>query len=137
KGAPMGQPGAGPGGPGDGGAPSVSPWVQTPVGRVLRSGAVIGAPVDPVELRPGRGTGDVREPSRPGAGGGAPEGALGGGGMGAGGQTDRRYRRPVPPDTEWPVRKGVPPVLEPPPEREIHHDPGPGVIGIDRFVAGA
>jgi hypothetical protein len=63
-----------------------------------------------------------------------PEGAMLGGGLPAGRPTDRRTRRTMPPDTEWPVRKGVPPVLEPPPEREIVHDPGPGVIGIDRFV---
>jgi hypothetical protein len=136
----LGQPGpsAG-GGPGAGGIP-VSPWMDTPVGRVLRPGGVIGAPVDPVESGraggvAGRGPGDVREPARPGGSGVGPEGALLGGGMGAGRVQDRRGRRTVPPDTEWPVPKGVPPVLEPAPEREIRHDPGPGVIGIDRFVS--
>ncbi|GAA3282151.1 hypothetical protein Dvina_09650 [Dactylosporangium vinaceum] len=33
-------------------------------------------------------------------------------------------------DERWPVREGVPPVIEAPPERP--HDPGPGVLGIDR-----
>ncbi len=35
------------------------------------------------------------------------------------------------PDNPWAVAVGVPPVIEPAPEPE-HHDPGPGVIGIDR-----
>jgi hypothetical protein len=30
----------------------------------------------------------------------------------------------------WAVRRGIPPVIEPPPEPP-DHDPGPGVIGID------
>lgn len=32
---------------------------------------------------------------------------------------------------EWPVAEGVPPVLTSSPESALH-DPGPGVIGIDR-----
>ena len=35
------------------------------------------------------------------------------------------------PDNPWAVAVGVPPVIEPAPEPE-RHDPGPGVIGIDR-----
>jgi hypothetical protein len=35
------------------------------------------------------------------------------------------------PDDPWAVATGVPPVIEPSPEPR-HHDPGPGVIGIDR-----
>jgi hypothetical protein len=42
---------------------------------------------------------------------------------------DRRGRRSES-YVEWEVRKGVPPVIEPGPEP--NHDPGPGVIGIDR-----
>ncbi len=34
------------------------------------------------------------------------------------------------PDNPWTVAEGIPPVVEPPPERR--HDVGPGVIGIDR-----
>jgi hypothetical protein len=137
-GGPVRQPGPGTGAPDSGNPASVSPWVQTPVGRVLRSGAVLGAPVESVEPgHPGgvAGRSPVREPARSGVSGVGPEGALLGGGMGAGRVPDRRGRRTVPPDTEWPVPKGVPPVLEPPPEREVRHDPGPGVIGIDRFVS--
>ncbi|WP_433217042.1 hypothetical protein ACQP00_08910 [Dactylosporangium sp. CS-047395] len=60
-------------------------------------------------------------------------------GLGAGGYRDRSYeayterrrsRRPSTGDEVWPVEEGVPPVLEPP--RERRHDPGPGVLGIDR-----
>ena len=35
------------------------------------------------------------------------------------------------PDDPWSVEHGVPPVLEPA-EEPSFHDPGPGVIGIDR-----
>ncbi|WP_433084754.1 hypothetical protein ACQP1P_08570 [Dactylosporangium sp. CA-052675] len=45
--------------------------------------------------------------------------------------TKRRRSRPsVDGDELWGVDEGVPPVLEAPPERR--HDPGPGVVGIDR-----
>jgi hypothetical protein len=142
-GAPVvGVPGAGQPASGIGGGSGASwlvpgsPWTQTPVGRVLRSGAVIGAPMDLVEpgssSAAGRIAGDLPEPSRPGASEVGPEGGLLGGGIGAGRPPDRRLRRTLPPDTEWPVRQGVPAVLEPGPEREIRHDPGPGVFGIDR-----
>src|SRR5206468_3165057 len=83
-----------------------------PAGRVLRSGAVIGSPANLVE--PGshgvatRAPGDLREATRPGAPEAGPEGGLFGGGIGAGRAADRRLRRTLPPDTEWPVRQGVP-----------------------------
>jgi hypothetical protein len=108
-----------------------SAWVQTPVGRVLRSGAVLGAPPEPARpaATSGAGTADGHENARSGTRAG-PEGGLWGGAMGAGRPADRRRQRTLPPDTQWPVPKGVPPVLEPGPEPV--HDPGPGVIGIDR-----
>jgi hypothetical protein len=75
-------------------------------------------------------------PSKAGAKGGfvAPPGGLIGGrpqGRGglAGAPASRRRRR----DDEdgWTVAAGVPGVLTPDPEPD-QHDPGPGVIGIDR-----
>jgi hypothetical protein len=42
-----------------------------------------------------------------------------------------RGRRHADPDDPWAVQDAGPGVLLPPPEPE-HHDPGPGVIGIDR-----
>ncbi len=118
--------------PGGDGPPG-SPWMETPVGRVLRSGAVIGAPaVEPASRSVGQLAADARDSAGRGASGVGPEGGLLGGGVGSGRSPDRRLRRTMPPDTEWPLRPGVPSVLEPPPEREIRHDPGPGVIGIDR-----
>jgi hypothetical protein len=57
----------------------------------------------------------------------------------AGGWRDRQYEEYVKrrqqrlagdPDNPWTVAEGIPPVVEPPPERR--HDVGPGVIGIDR-----
>jgi hypothetical protein len=138
----MGLPGLGQPAPGTDTVPGVdrmapgSAWVQTPVGRALRSGAVIGAPTDLIEPgaggAAGRTSSDARDLSRPVASEAGLEGGLLGGGMGAGRPAGRRLRRTMPPDTEWPVRQGVPTVLEPPPDREIRHDSGPGVIGIDR-----
>jgi len=46
------------------------------------------------------------------------------------GESRRRGRRERDPDDPWGVDEGVPPVIEPGPEPR--HDPGPGVIGIDR-----
>jgi hypothetical protein len=42
----------------------------------------------------------------------------------------RRGRKERDPYDPWAVDEGVPPVIEPGPEPR--HDPGPGVIGIDR-----
>jgi hypothetical protein len=125
-----------------GSVPSGSWWVDTPQGRVLRAGAVIGMPPPPAAGSPGAD--GARPGGRPSgsassAGAGEPGGAeeragsgmLGGapyGGAGRAGR-DRRGRRSEA-YVEWEVRKGWPPVLEPGPEPT--HDPGPGVIGIDR-----
>ena len=132
-------PQAGPGSPGS--------WmVDTPHGRVLRAGAVIGMPPPSgsspdgmAAPRPGPRPGG-RSPSSSsssaasgepaGAGERGPGGMLGGlGGAGMRSGQDRRGRRSEP-YVEWEVPKGVPPVLEPGPEPT--HDPGPGAIGIDR-----
>jgi hypothetical protein len=42
----------------------------------------------------------------------------------------RRVKPPTDPNHPWPVAEGVSPLIEPSPERP--HDPGPGVIGLDR-----
>jgi hypothetical protein len=133
-------------GPGSGYDPSGSLWVDTPRGRVLRAGAVIGMPPPPAAGAPD-GPAGARPVGRPpgtsssrAAAAGGPAGAAGehgagemlgapyGGGVRTG--SDRRRSRRSEPYVEWEVRKGWPPVLEPGPEPE--HDPGPGVIGIDR-----
>jgi hypothetical protein len=130
-------------GPQVGPGPSGSLWVDTPAGRALRAGAVIGMPPPPTTGSPdgaGTRTGG-RQPGRPSAaavsgepvgsgerGGGGMLGAPYGGGMRP--RQDRRGGRRSEPYVEWKVREGLPPVLEPGPEPT--HDPGPGVIGIDR-----
>jgi hypothetical protein len=108
-------------------------WVQTPIGRALRSGAVLGTPEGEVQgVRTSAGSSSkTTEYLKSSTGTGTPETGLWSGGLGATGRPgDRQRRRVALSDTEWPVRRGVPPVLEPGPEPR--HDPGPGVIGIDR-----
>jgi hypothetical protein len=119
----------------------VSPgsWmVDTPRGRVLRAGGVIepsgvgyderGENISPrsaySSASPAKAS-ESPEVSDRGAGGlvGGP-GALG---MGSNRSSRQRASEKY---TEWAVRKGVSPVIEPGPEPT--HDPGPGVIGIDR-----
>jgi hypothetical protein len=129
-------------GPVPGSAPSGSLWVDTPAGRALRAGAVIGMPPPPAAgsagadgARPGGRPSGASSSAAVGEPIGASErtgnGMLGGGAYGGAPRSgrDRRGRRSEP-YVEWEVRKGVPPVLEPGPEPT--HDPGPGVIGIDR-----
>jgi hypothetical protein len=123
---------------------SVSPFVDTPVGRVLAPGGIIAATVGPVAIgnpadRDGTGPGgsagasDMRSASavpgmmapplgRPGPG--SPE--RGGAVRSAG-----RRRRRSDPEDPWLPRAGGPSVLEPAPEPDWF-DPGPNVIGIDR-----
>ncbi len=137
-------PAAGGGGLSEPGAPAGSWMVETPVGRVLRAGGVIGVPSSPInspDARSGNRPVSVspsRSLSTASGGLGAPVeaaergtgGLMGGPGV-AGMRSDQRRRRPgAEPYVEWEVRKGVPPVIEPGPEPK--HDPGPGVIGIDR-----
>ena len=143
------------GAPAPGGLPDAGPgvgagsWmVNTPQGRVLRAGAVIGMPsgepASPVPRWSGavpEGGGPAR-PARAGSGSAAGlagepgeaaskgQGFLGGMGAGAGARSGQRRVRRSEPYVQWEAPTGVPPVIEPPPERP--HDPGPGVIGIDR-----
>ncbi len=117
--------------------PTASWSVATPSGRAMRPGGVIGpAPVEPdsaastMSRRSGLIGGPTSEEAL--AREVNPVGGLLGGPMGAGVHGDRRRTaRSLPPQTEWDVPKGVAPVLLPPPE-PAEHDPGPGVIGIDR-----
>jgi hypothetical protein len=117
-------------------APASSWFVDTPRGRVLRSGGVIG-------MAPGQVESDVtdvarrtpveqRDAGRVGGSAAEPVGGLLGSSPGVGRPADRRYQRRLPPETVWPVPRSVPGVLEPSPEQDVVHDPGPGVIGIDR-----
>jgi len=126
------------------GVPASSWMVETPMGRVLRAGGVIGVPpsaINPPDARSGARPGSMppsRSPSTASGGMGAPVeaaergtgGLMGGPGV-IGMRSDQRRRRlGAEPYVEWEVRKGVPPVIEPGPEPR--HEPGPGVIGIDR-----
>ena len=43
----------------------------------------------------------------------------------------RAGRRTTDPDTQWPVKEGVPPIIEAPADPGDHDAP-PGVIGLDR-----
>jgi hypothetical protein len=116
--------------------PSAGSWfVTTPGGRALRAGAVIGDPSHGVPVP----SEDDQRSARSGLGGfdedasgrrPNPVGGLLGGPVSSAGDRERRRRRAMPLDTEWEVRRGVPPILAP--GSEPHHDPGPGVIGIDR-----
>ncbi|MDT5028288.1 MAG: hypothetical protein QOE61_4714, partial [Micromonosporaceae bacterium] len=81
--------------------------------RVGTQGTMPMAPmVPPMSGRPGAGTSGLSATGRPGRGGRQPPS-----------QTD--------PDDPWAVAQGGPAVLEPLPE-PTEHDPGPGVIGLDR-----
>ncbi len=105
-------------------------WVDTPAGRALRSGAVLGEPLEAPRPIP---EGGVAPGSADRAGPAGPdelEPGLWGGVAGGRSRGTRQRERTLPADTVWPVPTGVPPVLEPGPEPV--HDPGPGVIGIDR-----
>ncbi len=118
-------------------AGSASPWwmVDTPRGSAMRYGAVIGMP--PPESVAGIPGGSDDSPERrsvppdKAASGEAAEhtGGLVGGG-GTGGRSGHQRRRRLEPYYQWEAPTGVPPVIEPGPEPK--HDPGPGVIGIDR-----
>ncbi len=120
--------------------------VDTPRGRVLGVGGVIGIPptrtsglpdgttgaqpgrVAPASFPAARTSGSSGTPVEAGERG---TGGLVGGPAAMGLRSDGSRRRPAPePYVQWEVRKGVPPVIEPGPEPR--HDPGPGVIGLDR-----
>ena len=153
--------GSGPGGkteldgvlPGPGsGSPVVNPppggaFVETPWGRVLAPGGVIGAPaVGGVGVAPPGGPGAVGGPAAAGLVPGTGAAARPAGGPGAvpfvppmmpgrpssgtASTTGGRRRRPGLPSV-FETPDGPPGVIQPSPE-PAEHDPGPGVIGIDR-----
>lgn len=125
------------------------PWVATPMGPALAPGVVIGnhgtvgggratsgmMPMNAAGTRPSSAAGKtgvskggfVAPPG--GLIGGRPQAGKAGGTTVTGGPGSRRRRRDE--DSGWAVASGVPGVLMPDPEPD-EHDPGPGVIGIDR-----
>ncbi|GAA3457167.1 WXG100 family type VII secretion target [Dactylosporangium matsuzakiense] len=117
------------------------PDTGRPVPFGLPPGSVISAPKPPAAETGQAGPGPIGEAApvrRPGA---APAESTAGSGLGStpSGYRDRSYqqyaerrrsRRTQSGNEQWPVAEGVPPVIEPPPARD--HDPGPGVVGIDR-----
>ncbi|WP_433057782.1 hypothetical protein [Dactylosporangium sp. CS-033363] len=142
------------------GAPPGPPLA--PFGSVGGHGSTVLPPATPggVGVRPGvLGPGGVISAPRPGAatagpptavpmtggvprsGAAAPQSVRRGTAAGAGGYRDRSYeqyadrrraRRNESDGNEvWAVREGVPPIIEAPAE-PLRHDPGPGVLGIDR-----
>jgi hypothetical protein len=151
----FGQPVTGPsgligGGSGRGDAVQ-GPFGGAPASAVLPPGGVIGAtrpssgPSGPFAVPPTGGmakTGSTSAAHRRAATrrAGEPEsfGLRGTSGTAAGGYRDRSFEeyaerrrtRRANADEQWPVEEGVPPLLEAP--KEPTHDPGPGVLGIDR-----
>jgi hypothetical protein len=119
--------------------------VTTPAGEAWAPGAVIGAPRPGGTASGGRPQTDPRHPPA-----GAPRsgsagmpmapmvpppaaGRVGASSLAAGGRANSSGRRRGRPDLDdpWAVPQGGPAILEPRAEPE-KHDPGPGVIGIDR-----
>jgi hypothetical protein len=94
------------------GHPSTS-QVSGAASRAGTQGTMPMAPmVPPMSGRPGAGTSGLSPAGRPGRG-------------------KRRNTFHIDPDDPWSVPEGGPAVLEPLPE-PTEHDPGPGVIGLDR-----
>jgi hypothetical protein len=120
--------------------------IRTPAGVALPPGGIIGGsrpndgrPISSTgtEFRQQANGGGPRVGSGPsttpmmspmGAGRSSPTAAGQNGSRVAGGG---RRRRIADADDQWAVSEGGPAVLEPP-EEPVAHDPGPGVIGIDR-----
>jgi hypothetical protein len=101
-----------------------------PAPAVRAHGATPGAPTAAGTARPAGTAAMPLAPMIPPAGA---RPAGGGGGVSPAGRSaipGRRRARPDPNDP-WSVRQGGPAVLEPAPDPE-HHDPGPGVIGLER-----
>jgi hypothetical protein len=117
---------------------SAGPFVDTPSGRVLAPGGVIGP-----------GTGAASDRTRAEAGGALDAGGRGGSGLpgmvappigrgvpahagsGRATRSGGRRRRRSDPDDPWVPPTGGPAVLEPRSEPD-YFDPGPNVIGLDR-----
>jgi hypothetical protein len=135
------------GGPPSGGSTS---FITTPYGTVLAPGGTIGVRASaPVAQTSGRAPGATAEtktgagvPGRAGSQGAMPMAPMvpprGGrpsrsslppvGRLGRGGRNRQSHADP---DDPWAVAEGGPAILEPPPE-PTEHDPGPGVIGLNR-----
>ena len=134
--------------------PRSGTFVSTPTGIALAPGGVIGSPRQPPSAADGTNrtggtpaaTGTNRTGGTPAATGGAPgrngssspmmtpmagRGTSGASPLGRNVVSGGRRRRRSDPDDPWAPPPGVPAVLEPAMEPDIH-DPGPGVIGIDR-----
>ena len=129
-----------------GGATPGGVFVDTPWGRVLTPGGVIGSPAaggigttpggpGPLTgpatggLAPGNGAA-ARTPGGPGVVPFVPPVAPGRTTSNTASTTGGRRSRPGLPNV-FETPKGPPGVIQPPAE-PAHHDPGPGVIGIDR-----
>jgi hypothetical protein len=128
-------------------AVGVVPGSAVGVPLVLPPRGIVGGPTKaPGHAQPGNPhAGGARAPSaasqampmmappiaaRPGQAHGQATGRAGfgpGGSVIGGGQRGRQFDDP---HGLWAIRHGVPPVLEPDPEPQ-HHDPGPGVIGLN------
>lgn len=120
--------GGGPGAGGIGGVPGLigSPGTRQPVPirRGLPSGAVVGEESERgIGGRGAGATGGVGVGAAPMSGGIA--GGRGGGRRRGDGSADGDA------DQQWETQEGVAPVIRPD-DREVRHDPGPGVIGFDR-----
>ncbi|MBT8226027.1 MAG: hypothetical protein HKP61_12315 [Dactylosporangium sp.] len=100
--------------------------------RVMPPGGLIGGQLTPGA---GRGSGVSRMMPPGGVLGGSSQGQAGRGTappIGTGGRArEEEQRQQFDPDSPWQVEQGGPSVLEAPVE-PLDHDPGAGVIGIDR-----
>ncbi|MER7281294.1 hypothetical protein ABT369_43360 [Dactylosporangium sp. NPDC000244] len=137
-----GAPGSGKPAPATPGGVAIRPGVLAPGGVISAprpGGAAVGQPAVPMPggAVPRAGASQAAR-TRPATSSAAPAEPLGSSST-VGGYRDRSYeeytkrrrsRPSVDGDELWGVDEGVPPVLEAPPERR--HDPGPGVVGIDR-----
>jgi len=131
------------GGVSPGGARGAVARRVNPVGGVIGEGKAggvggrAGGAAGSAGGRPGAGrAGGVVGGGRSGAAGSAAgqgrTSAMAGTGSGRRrGRGDRDERPVFDPDDPWRVEEGVPGVVEPPPE-PTRHEPGPGVIGLDR-----
>jgi hypothetical protein len=109
-----------------GGGPGTAPGR-----RVNPVGGVIGGNHSPSTPSPHGASARGGTPSHPATGASRASGPSGLGAA-ARGRQRREAERPGDPEAYriWPVAEGGPPVIESQPEP--YHDPGPGVIGIDR-----
>jgi hypothetical protein len=120
------------------GGPNAGSFVNTPAGRVLAPGGVIGSGGNSTVERtnvvaggaaadPGHGTTNIPGIMAPPIG----RGMIGQGARGSATKSGGRKRRRSDPDDPWVAPEGGPSILESRPEPDFF-DPGPNVIGIDR-----